>query len=327
MAVETILDPSNDRFTVFPIRYDEAWKMYKQSVASFWVPEEICLEDDMRQFPSLKDDEQHFIKHVLAFFAGADGIVIENLAARFLNEVQLPELRAFYAFQLGMEQIHGETYSLLIDALVKDANEKSRLFHAIDEIPCIKKKAEWACSWIGDEKSTFATRLVAFAIVEGIFFSGAFCAIFWLKKRGLMPGLGTANEFISRDEGLHTQFACHVYRDLLQNKLSQDEVSKIVCEAVDIETEFICDALPCALIGMNSDSMTQYIQFVADWLLVNLGHDKVYQTKNPFAFMEQIGMDKKSNMFETRISSYAKSNVMESLNENANRTFTTEADF
>ena len=325
--IEPILRETNDRFTVYPIRHDEAWKLYKQSVACFWVPEELDLSEDSRQFETLKEDEKHFIKTILAFFAGADGIVVENLGARFLNEVQVPELRAFYTMQLAVEGIHAETYALLIETLVRESEEKQRLFHAIDEVPCIQKKADWARKWIADTSSNFATRLVAFAVVEGVFFSGAFCAIFWLKKRGLMPGLATANEFISRDEGLHTMFACHVYRDLLQQKLTQEQVAAIVSEAVDVELEFICDALPCALIGMNATSMGEYVRFVADHLMVSLGHDKMYESNNPFPFMEQISLNAKTNMFEKRISEYAKSNVMESLTDKMPREFTLDADF
>lgn len=325
--VEPILRETNDRFTVYPIRYDEAWRLYKQSVAVFWTAEEIDSSEDLRQFDTLKDDERHFIKTILAFFAGADGIVVENLGARFLNEVQVPELRAFYTMQLAMEGIHAEVYALLIETLVRDNEEKLQLFRAIDEIPCVQKKANWARKWISDDTSGFATRLVAFAVVEGIFFSGAFCAIFWLKKRGLMPGLATANSFINRDEGLHTNFACHIYRDLLERKLTQGQVEAIVREAVDVELEFICDALPCALIGMNSDSMSQYIRFVADYLLVNLGHDKIYKDDNPFPFMEQISMEAKSNHFERRVVEYGKNNVMESLSNRMPHEFTLDADF
>lgn len=327
---EPILEPSSERWTMFPIKYDTAWRFYKQAVASFWVVEEIDQSEDRRQFESLKDDEKHFIKMVLAFFAGADGIVIENLGVRFMNEVQVPEIRAFYAFQTSMEAIHSEAYSLMIDVLVDDTDEKDRLFRAVDEIPCIEKKARWAEKWIQDPDATFATRLVAFACVEGVFFSGSFAAIFYLKKRGLMPGLCFANEFISRDEALHRDFACHLYNDLLANKLDQTSVESIVREAVDLEREFLQEALPVRLIGMNAEQMGQYIEFVADHLLVSLGHDKAYKSENPFAWMDQISMDGKSNFFERRVSCYAKTNVMNSLTKSEReqaRVFTTEEDF
>lgn len=324
---EAILKETNDRFTMFPIRYDGVWRMYKQSVASFWVPEELCFAQDVKDFEKLTVDEQHFIKMVLAFFAGADGIVIENLAARFLREVQVPELRAFYAFQLAIEDIHSETYSLMIDSLIRDTDEKLRLFQAIDNVQCIQLKADWARKWIADEHASFATRLVAFAVVEGVFFSGAFCSIFWLKKRGLMPGLSVANGFIARDEAMHTQLAVHVYRDLLQHKLTQEDVAGIVREAVDVETEFICASLPCALIGINAGQMAEYIQFVADYLMTSLGHTKIYFTENPFPFMEQISLQNRTNFFEARETSYQKTNVMDSLINNGPRTFTTDADF
>ena len=324
---EPILEESLGRFTMFPVQYDSVWKMYKQSVASFWVPEELDFAQDIKDFAKLKPDEQRFIKMILAFFAGADGIVIENLAARFLREVQIPELRAFYAFQIAIENIHSETYSLMIKTLVQDPSEAGKLFRAIEDIPCIQAKADWARKWICSDTSTFAMRLVAFAVVEGIFFSGAFCSIFWLKKRGLMPGLSTANAFIARDEAKHTELAVHVYRDLLANKLDEDQVSEIVCDAVNVETDFICDSLPCAMIGINADSMMQYIKFVADWLMVSLGHKKIYSAENPFSFMEQISLQGKSNFFELRESSYQKSNVMSSLVGDSARTFTVDADF
>lgn len=325
--VEPILVPSNDRFTMFPIKYDTAWKFYKQAVASFWTVEEIDCVQDVKDFKTLKDEEKHFIKMVLAFFAGSDGIVLENLGTRFMNDVQIPELRAFYGFQIASETIHSETYSLMIDVLVDDTKEKERLFKAIDTIPCVGKKAEWASKWISAENADFATRLIAFACVEGIFFSGSFASIFWLKKRGLMPGLGFANSLISRDEALHRDFACHVYRDLLLNKLDQESVAQIVKAAVDVEREFVCESLPVNLIGMNSDHMSQYIEFVADHLLVTLGHSKIYNTSNPFPFMEMISMDAKENFFERRVSNYSKCNVMESLSNNMARTFALDVDF
>ena len=299
-----LLHASKDRYVMFPIKDNDIWNMYKKQVECFWRAEEIDLSNDMKDWCNLTKDEQHFITMILAFFAASDGIVLENLAARFMGEVQLAEARAFYGFQIAMENIHSETYSLLIDSYVKDEGEKTRLFQAIDNFPCIQKKADWAIRWINDQTSDFATRLIAFACIEGIFFSGAFCSIFWLKKRGLMPGLTFSNEFISRDEALHTEFAVLLYSKL-NAPLDQTRVHKIVHEAVDIETEFICDALPCRLIGMNSDMMRKYIQFVADRLCVQLGFDKIYGTKNPFEFMEMISLESKTNFFESRVSDYA----------------------
>jgi ribonucleotide reductase beta subunit family protein with ferritin-like domain len=324
---EPLLSKASARYTMYPIEHDTAWRFYKQAVASFWVVEEIDLAEDKRQFEKLKEDEQHFIKMVLAFFAGSDGIVLENLGTRFMREVQVPEVKAFYGFQVAIENIHAETYSLMIDTLISDPQEKSRLFRAIETIPCIARKAEWAEKWIQHESASFAMRLVAFACVEGIFFSGAFAAIFWLKKRGLMPGLGFSNELISRDEGLHTDYACYLYNDMLKHKLDQSTIEGIIREAVHLECEFVCDALPVALIGMNCTEMTRYIQFVADRLLLSLGHEKVYKTANPFSFMEQISLEGKSNFFEKRNSSYAKSNVMASLNDKMSKTFTMDVDF
>jgi len=299
-----LLHASKDRYVMFPIKDTDIWNMYKKQVECFWRAEEIDLSNDMKDWCNLTKDEQHFITMILAFFAASDGIVLENLAVRFMSEVQLAEARAFYGFQIAMENIHSETYSLLIDSYVKDEGEKTRLFQAIDNFPCIQKKADWAIRWINDQTSDFATRLIAFACIEGIFFSGAFCSIFWLKKRGLMPGLTFSNEFISRDEALHTEFAVLLYSKL-NAPLDQTRVHKIVHEAVDIETEFICDALPCRLIGMNSDMMRKYIQFVADRLCVQLGFDKIYGTKNPFEFMEMISLESKTNFFESRVSDYA----------------------
>ena len=289
---------------MFPIKDNDIWKMYKKQVECFWRAEEIDLSHDMKDWYSLTEDEKHFITMILAFFAASDGIVLENLAARFMGEVQLAEARAFYGFQIAMENIHSETYSLLIDSYVKDENEKTRLFQAIENFPCIQKKADWAIHWMNDKSSDFATRLVAFACVEGIFFSGAFCSIFWLKKRGLMPGLTFSNEFISRDEALHTEFAVLLYNKL-NAPLNQSLIHKIISEAVEIETEFICDALPCRLIGMNSEMMRKYIQFVADRLCVQLECSKIYNTKNPFEFMEMISLESKTNFFESRVSDYA----------------------
>ena len=294
----------DNRFVMFPIKDHAIWEMYKKSVDSFWRPEEIDLVKDINQWKILNDDEKHFIKMILAFFASSDGIVLENLAVRFMSEVKLAEARAFYGFQIAMENIHSETYSLLIDTLIKDEEEKHKLFNSIDNFPCIKKKADWAEKWIGDKKSNFATRLVAFACVEGIFFSGAFCSIFWLKTRGLMDGVCFSNELISRDEALHTEFAILLYSRLAQ-KLSKKKIQEIVKNAVEIEIEFICDALPCRLIGMNSTLMEQYIKFVADRLVVQLGSEKIYNVGNPFQFMEMISIESKTNFFEKRVSEYA----------------------
>lgn len=303
-SLSPLLNESKDRYVMFPIKDNDVWKMYKKQVECFWRAEEIDLSHDMKDWYSLTEDEKHFITMILAFFAASDGIVLENLAARFMGEVQLAEARAFYGFQIAMENIHSETYSLLIDSYVKDENEKTRLFQATENFPCIQKKADWAIRWINDKTSDFATRLVAFACVEGIFFSGAFCSIFWLKKRGLMPGLTFSNEFISRDEALHTEFAVLLYSKL-NAPLNQSRIHKIIGEAVEIETEFICDALPCRLIGMNAEMMRKYIQFVADRLCVQLGCEKIYGTKNPFEFMEMISLESKTNFFESRVSDYA----------------------
>jgi len=308
---EVLLKENKDRFVILPINYPAIWEMYKKHEASFWTAEEIDLSGDSKDWENLNDGERHFISHILAFFAASDGIVNENLAVNFMSEVQVPEARCFYGFQIMMENIHSETYALLIDTYIKDAVEKDRLFHAIDTVPCVKKKAEWALRWI--DNGTFAQRLVAFAAVEGIFFSGSFCSIFWLKKRGLMPGLTFSNELISRDEGLHCEFACLLYR-MLQNKLSQEEVTEIILDAVTIEKEFITDALPVALIGMNAKLMSQYIEFVADRWLAELGYDKVFGASNPFDFMEMISLQGKTNFFEKRVGDYQKSGVL-SVNE------------
>ena len=293
-------------YTLFPIakREEHLYKMYKQAVGSFWTPEEIQFSRDLIDWEKLTENEKHFIKHVLAFFAGSDGIVQENLASRFQREVDSQVVKLFYSFQNAMEGIHSETYSLLIDAYVKDKEEQGRLFRAIDTIPCIKKKADWALKWIESEDN-FAKRLVAFAAVEGIFFSGAFCAIYWLKKRGLMPGLTFSNELISRDEGLHTLFAVALYHTLPKG-LDQETIHDILREAVEIEKEFICDALPCSLIGMNSKLMSEYIEFVADRLAVQLGCEKMYRTGNPFDFMELISLEGKTNFFEKKVSEYSR---------------------
>ena len=304
---EVLLKENKDRFVILPINYPAIWEMYKKHEASFWTAEEIDLSADQKDWENLNSGERHFISHILAFFAASDGIVNENLAVNFMSEVQVPEARCFYGFQIMMENIHSETYALLIDSYIKDATEKDRLFHAIDTVPCVKKKAEWALRWI--ENGTFAQRLVAFAAVEGIFFSGSFCSIFWLKKRGLMPGLTFSNELISRDEGLHCEFACLLY-SMLQHKLSQTEVHEIISDAVAIEKEFITDALPVALIGMNAKLMSQYIEFVADRWLTELGYDKLYNASNPFDFMEMISLQGKTNFFEKRVGDYQKSGVL-----------------
>ena len=302
--VEPLLAPDDNRFVMFPIQDQDIWKMYKKQVDCFWRAEEIDLSKDQTHWDALEKDEKYFISMILAFFAASDGIVLENLAARFMNDVQLSEARAFYGFQIAIENIHSETYSLLIESYIKNSEEKTKLFHAIEHFPCIKKKADWAQKWMHDNRSSFATRLVAFACVEGIFFSGAFCSIYWLKKRGLMPGLTFSNELISRDEALHTEFAVLLYNKL-QKKMTKARIHEIIKEAVEIETEFICDALPCRLIGMNSALMTQYIQFVADRLCLQLGYDKIYNVANPFDFMELISLESKTNFFEKRVDSYA----------------------
>ena len=301
---EPLLTPNDKRFVMSPIEHDDIWKMYKKQIDCFWRAEEIDLTKDLTDWNRLEKDEQYFISMILAFFAASDGIVLENLATRFMGDVQASEARAFYGFQIAMENIHSQCYSLLIDTYIKDEENKERLFNAIDTFPCIKKKADWAKKWIADNRSSFATRLVAFACIEGIFFSGAFCSIFWLKKRGLMPGLTFSNELISRDEALHTEFAILLYSKL-QKKINKSRIYEIVREAVEIETEFICDALPCRIIGMNSDLMTQYIQFVADRLCLQLGYDKIYGTANPFPFMELISLESKTNFFEKRVADYA----------------------
>lgn len=305
--VEPLLAPDDNRFVMFPIQHNDVWEMYKKQIDCFWRPEEIDLSKDMTNWETLTGDEQHFISMILAFFAASDGIVLENLASRFMREIQISEARAFYGFQIAMENIHSHTYSLLIETYIKDKEEKNKLFHAIENFPCIKKKSDWAQKWIHDNRSSFATRLVAFACVEGIFFSGAFCSIFWLKKRGLMPGLTFSNELISRDEALHCEFAILLYNKLLK-KMDKSRIHEIIKEAVEIETEFICEALPCRIIGMNSVMMTQYIQFVADRLCVQLGYKKIYNVSNPFNWMELISLDRKTNFFEASVSEYALAN-------------------
>jgi ribonucleoside-diphosphate reductase subunit M2 len=304
---EPLLAPDDNRFVMFPIKHNDVWEMYKKQVDCFWRAEEIDLSKDLTNWESLNGDEKHFISMILAFFAASDGIVLENLATRFMSEVQVSEARAFYGFQIAMENIHSQTYSLLIETYIKDNEEKNKLFNAIEHFPCIKKKSDWAQKWIHDNRSSFATRLVAFACVEGIFFSGAFCSIFWLKKRGLMPGLTFSNELISRDEALHCEFAILLYSKLIK-KVDKNRIHEIIKEAVEIETEFICEALPCRLIGMNSEMMTQYIKFVADRLCVQLGYKKIYNVTNCFPWMEMISLESKTNFFEKRVSDYALAN-------------------
>ena len=318
------VEPEN-RYVLFPIKLEEVFKLYKKALASFWTVEEVDLSKDMNDWEKLSEGEQHFIKNVLAFFAGSDGIVLENLAQRFMNDIPHPEVKCFYGFQIAMENIHSEMYSLLIDTYIRNHAEKEKLFGAIDNIPSVGKKAKWALRWIQDEKSNYATRLVAFAAVEGIFFSDSFCSIFWLKKRGLMPGLTSSNELISRDEALHTDFACLMY-SMLQEKLSQSTIESIIKDAVEIEKEFIVDSIPCRLIGMNADSMCQYIEFCADRIVLQLGHSKIFNAKNPFSFMEMISLEGKTNFFEKRVMDYSKANVG-TTNQVGNLTLDLDADF
>lgn len=320
---EPILMENKDRFVLFPIQHNDIWQFYKKAEASFWTAEEIDLAPDIVDWETkLNNDEKHFIKHVLAFFAASDGIVNENLAENFLAEVQYTEAKFFYGFQVAIENIHSETYSLLIDTYIKDKKEKDHLFHAIDTLDCVMKKAEWALRWI--DEGSFAERLVAFAAVEGIFFSGSFCSIFWLKKRGLMPGLSFSNELISRDEGLHCDFACLLYTKHLKNRLPKEKVREIITNAVEIEKEFVTDALPVKLIGMNADLMSQYIEFVADRLLVELGNEKIYNSSNPFDFMEMISLQGKTNFFEKRVAEYQKAGV---INTGNTERFSLDEDF
>ena len=311
MSKEPLLTPDDKRFVMFPIKYDDIWAMYKKQVDCFWRPEEIDLSKDLDDWAKLNDDEKHFISMILAFFAASDGIVLENLAQRFMSDVQISEARAFYGFQIAMENIHSESYSLLIETYIKDKEQKHKLFNAIENYPCIKKKSDWAQKWIHDNRSSFATRLVAFACIEGIFFSGAFSSIFWLKKRGLMPGLTFSNELISRDEALHCEFAILLYSKL-EKKLPKAKIHDIIKECVEIEIEFICEALPCRLIGMNSELMGQYIQFVADRLCVQLGYPKIYNVANSLDYMEMISLESKTNFFEKRLGEYALANVNKS---------------
>lgn len=320
---EPILKENNDRFVLFPIVHNDIWQFYKKAEASFWTAEEIDLSQDLIDWnEKLNDDERYFIKHVLAFFAASDGIVNENLAENFLSEVQYTEAKFFYGFQVAIENIHSETYSLLIDTYIRDDKDKNYLFNAIDTIPCVKKKADWALRWI--DEGSFAERLIAFAAVEGIFFSGSFCSIFWLKKRGLMPGLSFSNELISRDEGLHCDFACLLYNEHIVNQLSKETVTKVITDAVEIEKEFVTDAIPVKLIGMNADLMQQYIEFVADRLLGELGCEKVYNSTNPFDFMDMISIQGKTNFFEKRVAEYQKAGVM---NSGDKQNFSLDEDF
>jgi ribonucleoside-diphosphate reductase beta chain len=321
-STEPILQDNKDRFVLFPIKHHEMWNMYKDAEASFWTAEEIDLSSDLSDWKNrLTEDEKHFIKHVLAFFAASDGIVNENLAVNFMQEVQYPEARCFYGYQIMIENIHSETYSLLIDTYIKDPIEKDKMFHAVETLDCVKRKADWALKWISN--GSFAERLIAFAAVEGIFFSGSFCSIFWLKKRGLMPGLSFSNELISRDEGQHCDFACLIYTQLV-NKLAPEAVIEIIKNAVEIEKDFVTDALPVKLIGMNADMMCQYIEFVADRLLQSLNIPKIYNATNPFDFMELISLQNKTNFFEKRVAEYQKAGVKGGSTQNV---FSLDEDF
>lgn len=320
---DPLLIENPKRFVLFPLKHNDIWEMYKKAEASFWTVEEVDLAGDLKDWGNLEPNERHFISHILAFFAASDGIVNENLAANFSNEIQVPEARCFYGFQIAIENIHSEMYSLLIDTYIKDEVEKNQLFNATETIPCVRKKARWALKWCETKYASFAERCVAFAAVEGIFFSGSFCAIFWVKKRGLMPGLCFSNELISRDEGLHCDFACLVYSKLV-NKLSPERITEIITDAVEIEQEFVSDALPVELIGMNSKLMCKYIEFCADRLLVALGAPRHYNTENPFEWMELISLQGKTNFFEKRVGEYSKSGVG---TENNDKTFCLDADF
>ena len=307
---EILLKKNKNRFVLFPIKYNDIYEEYKKAESTFWTINEIDLSKDINDWDKLNNNEKFFIKNIIGFFAGSDGIIIENLALRFLNEIEIPEARSFYSYQIFNENIHSETYSLLIDTYIKDNEEKNKIFNSIENIPCIAKKASWAYKWIQNNEVNFATRLIAFAIVEGIFFSGSFCAIYWLKKRGLMPGLTFSNELISKDEGMHCHFACLLY-SYIKNKLKKEIVYEIFKEAVEIEKEFITESIPCNMIGMNSIMMKQYIEFVSDRLLVQLGYSKIWNTENPFDFMELISLRPKSNFFELRVGEYAKSSISE----------------
>ena len=318
---EILLKKNKNRFVLFPIKYNDIYEEYKKAESTFWTINEIDLSKDINDWDKLNNNEKYFIKNIIGFFAGSDGIIIENLALRFLNEIEIPEARSFYSYQIFNENIHSETYSLLIDTYIKDNEEKNKIFNSIENIPCIAKKASWAYKWIQNNEVNFATRLIAFAIVEGIFFSGSFCAIYWLKKRGLMPGLTFSNELISKDEGMHCHFACLLY-SYIKNKLKKEIVHEIFKEAVEIEKEFITESIPCNMIGMNSIMMKQYIEFVSDRLLVQLGYSKIWNTENPFDFMELISLRPKSNFFELRVGEYAKSTISENSD-----TFTLDNNF
>jgi len=320
---EPLLKENPNRHVIFPIEHGDIWAKYKQHMSVFWIPEEVDLSKDMTDWVKLTDNEKHFIKHILGFFAGSDGIVMENLAMRFTRELPIPEAKFFYACQNLVETVHSETYALLIDTYIEDKQEKLDILRAIQTIPVVQKKAAWALQWIENNEASFATRLLAFAVVEGIFFSGAFCSIFWLKQRGLMPGLTVSNELISRDEGLHTEFACMLYGKL-QTKLAKADAHKIIREAVKIEKQFITKALPCELIGMNSKLMAEYIEFVADRLSIQLGYPKIYHAKNPFQFMERLSLESKDNFFEKRVTTYAKANTNGAVEE---KKFAMDADF
>ncbi|THD21735.1 Ribonucleoside diphosphate reductase small subunit [Fasciola hepatica] len=323
---EPILMPNPTRFVILPIQYDEIWQYYKKALASFWTVEEVDLSKDFTDWERLKVGERHFISYVLAFFAASDGIVLENLLERFSQEVQIPEARCFYGIQIAMENVHSEMYSLLIDTYIKDPKEKDFLFNAVRNLECVERKAQWALNWIGDTKSSFAERLVAYAAVEGVFFSGSFAAIFWLKKRGLMPGLTFSNELISRDEGLHTDFACMLYK-YIKKKPSKERVLAIMKDAVQVEHQFFSDALPVSLIGMNCKLMCQYVEFVADRLLSELGYEKYYHAENPFDFMENISLEGKTNFFEKRVGDYQRAGVMSRVRGEDTHKFTTQEDF
>ena len=323
--IEPILTENPGRFVIFPIQHDDIWQFYKKHESTFWTAEEINLTEDLQDWEKLSDNERYFIKNILAFFAASDGIVNENIAENFVREVQYTEAKFFYGFQIMMENIHSETYSLLINTYIKDSTERDYLFNAIDNIPAVKKKAEWALRWI--DNGTFAERLIAFAAVEGIFFSGSFCSIFWLAKRGIMKGLSFSNELISRDEGLHCDFACLLYNQHIVNKLDKSILEKIITDAVVIEKEFVTESLPVGLIGMNADLMCEYIEFVADRLLVSLGNPRVYNAKNPFPFMEMLSLQGKTNFFERKVGDYSKSGVSNGEQVGTSKNFTIDADF
>jgi ribonucleotide reductase beta subunit family protein with ferritin-like domain len=326
METEILLTEDASRLTIFPIKHENIWDMYKKAVSSFWTAEEVDLSKDIDDFNSLNENERNFIKNILAFFSSSDTIVNINLGERFLNEVQLLEAKFFYAFQMTIENIHSETYSLLIDTYFKDPKEKHEAFNAIQYTPCIKKKADWCFRWINDNDASFAQRLLAFAIVEGVFFSGAFCSIFWLKERGLMPGLCFSNELISRDEGMHVEFAVLLY-SMIKERLSQEVVHQIIREAVEVEKNFIIESIPCSMLGMNAELMGSYIEFVADRLLVQMNYEKIWNAGNPFPFMERISIETKSNFFESRVSQYSKANVGSKQEHSEIRKFTLDADF